>query len=258
MTVYCGSKIIQYSIGTSVNDIFQTEWACYIEYAAFLTIILNQTLGGLTIVLYRLITLKFTRLAIEKLGVKSLAKLLTLLNWSVLVVLLVTGLRLVSKKTFAPQLEFCRCRHKEMAEIFNTYRGIVDEQHHGSRLTQFAGIMLLMAANLLELLCYVSIFLDRYTFDRRMVGKLKPEVVNQRMKGNTVALSTQVVMFAIEVMFQLLLALRNMLMAGDTQEPEVTVAPFISMQLVVMIATLSVTALISSSELKKHYFLIEL
>ncbi len=251
--VYCTLKSIHYIAGTSIDNVFRSHLACFVEYTAFLGIIVNQCLGSLTIAIYRFVSLKFTRFTLNSLGPWRLAFCLTsayllTLSWMVSV-----ALYMVQNRLYADQLELCRCRGKDYAEIANRRMGATDESHQRSKRNQGIAMLLLILFNAMELLCYIVIFTDRYANDKRMVGKLKPEVIQTRVRGSTLTVSSQLLMFGIEICFQAFVVFRNVITRSDPSRSTDHIPTLVSMNLVVMVSTLSLTALVSSPELRRHY-----
>ncbi len=139
-----------------------------------------------------------------------------------------------------------------MSEIIQTYNGVTDEDDEKYRFQQTLTVAIIMALNIMELLCYVAIFTDRYTNDKSMKGILSNDTVRWRMRGNTINLSTQVIMFGMEILLMILLAIRTFYERENNATTSTT--SIVNVTVVSQATLLSIVQIFASPELRRHYF----
>ncbi len=248
--IYCFTKTVAFVAGQSVDKLYDHRVApCLVEYIAFLTILGNQTMGSLSLALYRYVVLKYSRFSM-KMG-RLLALWFILVQWSVTAFMVTLNFYAAVTKKFSGPLEFCRCRDNHMAAILNVYAGTTELDHARGKWTMVLSAVFLLAMNVVELRCYVSIFQDQHARDKRMIGPLKREVVQRRIRGNIITLSTQVLMFVLEIFTTVMLLIQAFL---ASKAFGMLATPIASLCLVVQGAILSSISLIANPELRKHYF----
>ncbi len=245
---YHAGNLIKVIAGRSLDELFQTELACHFMYTLNVLLALNIFIGSFGMAFFRLNVIFWPHIVKERLGAMKCAMIIRTLEWFFIIVILVIGNILTSRKKYVPALEFCRSRNPEMAEIISEYNGITDEDHKESRNIQSVILLACILLTIFEVGCYVAIFCHRYQNDQSLKGILDLSVIHGRIRSSSMTFGGQILSFVCKFGIQVFfIAYINILKSFDINS---TLALIFSVQQ----AALALVQIIATPELRRIIF----
>ena len=196
-------------IGTTVCLILKKPLVTYIGqkgcrvWSMFsLTQKLSLIVGGAGMAVYRLSIYRFAHRISD---CKAIRNAILLVETITFLALFITFFYKTSLTQTAPPLDFCRGHTPVIGETINLYNGVdQDSFDFGKKIATF-GLILVQSIILIEVTCYVVLYYWKKKDSLSHTTPMSKNMAKRRIHQSTITLSGQVVSFAIETTYLLIL-----------------------------------------------------